>query len=261
MWFARSVLFVLAMLWMPAAHAQGFQCQPGQTLVTTSGGMQCQCPDGTYANYLSPCPNQQKLSPVDFNNAGRMTPQRSKILAALQWIGEKMQASRQGLYGSAPLSSATEKQSSTVAPPPGFLASWEQQPKAPPLPPGYSPFTRLPEVTRQTPAQPNDLLNKAPMATTSPAKQPASPSKGSAVNCGVGQRQSAQGNFCELDPNQATRNRPVQSAPQPTGSYAACVALRSNTGAFAPSSSPPSCIMDDGLTYYKGGRTPTMSPN
>jgi hypothetical protein len=227
--FRTSTLFVLTTLWMSTAHAQGyFQCQPGQTRVQRGEGIQCQCPDGTYANYLSPCPNSQKLPPIDFNSIQRMTPHESKLIAALQWIGEKSQAARQGLFGSAPLSSIAN-QPLTVAPPPGFLASFEQQPKAAPLPPGTSPFTRLPEVVPQAPAQSNDLLNKAPIATMSPAKQPASPSKGSAVNCGAGQRPAAQGNFCELDPNQAPQN-PAQSAPRPTGSYAACMALSSNTG-------------------------------
>jgi len=245
--FGRLVALVLTMLWMPSAHTQDFTCQPGQTRVLRGGGYQCQCPDGTYAAWLSPCPSQKLVPSIDFDSPS--TPHESLLQAAQQRIREIANSVRLELFGSAPLSSSISNQPTTIASPKGYSASFEQQPKAPP--PDYSHLPRLPESTNpRAAAQPNNLLNKTPIAAT-PATQSSSPSKGSVVNCGVGQRLSAKGNFCELDPN-LTPSRPVQS--QPTGSYAACVALRSNTGAFATGSQPPSCVMDDGSIYYSDGR-------
>lgn len=244
MLLGRLVAFTLAMLWMSAvAQGQGwFQCQPGQRQVLYGGGIRCQCPDGTWANYLSPCPNsQQPLPSIDFDSTPS-TPRESMLQAARQRIWDFVKAFRQDLSGTAPLSSSIPNQS-TIAPPKGYSAAFEQQPKTAPS------------------AQPNAVLfSNTPIARTSPATLPASPSKlpaGKAVTCGAGQRPSAQGAFCELDPNQAPQNRPTQSTPRPTGSYAACVALSSNTGAFASNSTPPSCVMADGYTYYKDGRAPT----
>ncbi|MEY9748812.1 hypothetical protein ABIF65_008186 [Bradyrhizobium japonicum] len=239
MLFGRLVAVVLTLLWMPVADAQDFMCQPGQTRILGGGGYQCQCPDGTYANYLSPCPSSQKLPSIDFESAPS-TPKVNKLQAAQQRIREIANAVRRELLGGVPLSSSIANQPTTIAPPRGYSASFEQQPKTP-----------------SASGQPNDLLNKSPIAAMPPLKQSTSPNKSGAANCGAGQRPSAQGTFCELDPNQSQQNRPAQSAPKPTGSYATCIALSSNTGAFATNSQSPTCMMADGYTYYKDGRSPT----
>lgn len=184
------------------------------------------------------------------------SPRESLLMKAFAFIGATGQLGRSQVDRSMRLSDTVENQPTKPLPPIGFTASWEKQAKVS-TPPGINPFTLLPETAPRAATQPNSLLNSAPLARTPPTTLSASPSKGTAVNCGAGQRPSAQGNFCELAPNQAPQNRSTQSTPPPTGSYATCVALSANTGSFASKSSPPSCVMADGYTYYSDGRTPT----
>jgi hypothetical protein len=150
-----AALFVLV---AGSANAQNSWCPSGSTPVAGGGGSMCLCPDGSYAD-INGCratyrpPQQQAIIPppppaFSAPPSTQSIPNQGAVMQAFEWLENKLQAGRQGLYGSEPLSTAVQNQSS--------VSQQEQQAREQMLasPPNNSPSAAT--VTSSNPfGQPN----------------------------------------------------------------------------------------------------------
>ncbi len=132
-----------------------------------------------------------------------VTPQQNALIRAFEWIGQKTQTGRQNL-GSGSLSTEVRSQANIPKPPPGYSSPFPNPAagnnQAPPLPPGYNPFTRRP-INESGQGQTTTPAPGSNPATIRP-KDVSPPSTRTPQTCGPGMRLSTRGEFsyCELDP-------------------------------------------------------------